>query len=171
VVTELSDDSYLTVLYASRMRQPERDRILALARDPATRAQIDPRRARIARVVSYEVTDRAGDDEPIRLLTNILDPVQAPAQVLAAGYHERWEHETSNGQVKTHLRGPGRVLRSKTPDMIIQEIYGYLLTHHAISSLITQAATEADIDPDRVSFLRTVRILRRRGNDPAAFSP
>ncbi|BCB88462.1 hypothetical protein Psuf_057750 [Phytohabitans suffuscus] len=172
VVRELSDDSYLTVLYASRMRQPERDRILALARDPAARTQIDPRRARIARVVSYEVTDRAGhEDEPICLLTNILDPVQAPAQVLAAGYHERWEHETSNGQVKTHLRGPGRVLRSKSPNMVIQEIYGYLLTHHAINSLITQAATEADVDPDRVSFLRTVRILRRRGTDPAAFSP
>jgi len=171
VAQDLPDGSYLTVLYASRMRQSERDRILALARDPATRADIDPHRARIARVVSYQVTDRAGDDEPICLLTNILDPVQAPAQVLAAGYHERWEHETSNGQVKTHLRGPGRVLRSKSPDMVIQEIYGYLLTHHAISALICQAATEADIDPDRVSFLRTVRILRRRGTDPAAFSP
>jgi hypothetical protein len=54
---------------------------------------------------------------------------------------ERWEHETGNDQLKTHLRGPGRVLRSRSPDMVRQEIYGYLLTHYAISALICQAAT------------------------------
>ena len=81
------------------------------------------------------------------------------------------EHETGNNQLKTHLRGPGRVLRSKSPDMVVQEIYGYLLTHYAISALICRAATEADIDPDRVKFLRTVRIIRRRVDDPAAFPP
>ncbi|BCB74253.1 hypothetical protein Pflav_006630 [Phytohabitans flavus] len=135
------------------------------------RADIDPHRARIARVVSYQVTDRADNDEPISLLTSILDPADAPAAVLAEAYHQRWDHETSNGQLKTHLRGPGRVLRSKSPAMVTQEIYGYLLTHYAISALICQAATEADIDPDQVKFHRTVRILRRRVQDPTAFSP
>ena len=86
-------------------------------------------------------------------------------------YHQRWEHETGNAQLKTHLRGPGRVLRSKSPDMVRQEIYGYLLTHHALSALICRAATEAGIDPDRVKFKRTVRIVRRRAADPAAFPP
>ncbi|WP_173042604.1 IS4 family transposase [Phytohabitans flavus] len=171
VVQDLPDGSYLTVVYASRTRPSERDRILALARDPATRADIDPHRARIARVVSYQVTDRADNDEPISLLTSILDPADAPAAVLAEAYHQRWDHETSNGQLKTHLRGPGRVLRSKSPAMVTQEIYGYLLTHYAISALICQAATEADIDPDQVKFHRTVRILRRRVQDPTAFSP
>jgi hypothetical protein len=79
--------------------------------------------------------------------------------------------ETGNDQLKTCQRGPGAVLRSKSPDMIRQEIYGYLLTHHAISALICRAATEADIDPDRVKFLRTVRIIRRQVTDPAVFSP
>ena len=69
------------------------------------------------------------------------------------------------------LRGPGRVLRSQSPDMVRQEIYGYLLTHHALSALICRAATEADVDPDRVKFTRTVRVVRRRLADPAAFSP
>lgn len=55
--------------------------------------------------------------------------------------------------------------------MVRQEIYGYLLTHHAISSLICRAATEADIDPDRIKFKRTVRLVRRRLADPAALSP
>jgi hypothetical protein len=119
------------------------------------------------------VSDRGdeGDRELICLLTTILDPDDAPALILAQGYHDRWEHETGNDQVKTHLRGPGRVLRSHSPDMVRQEIYGYLLTHYAISALICRAATEADIDPDRIKFLRTVRVIRRRIDDPAAFSP
>ena len=80
------------------------------------------------------------------------------------------EHETGNVQLKTYLRGPGKVLRSQSPDMVRQEIYGYLLTHYAISALICQAATAAAVDPDRVKFKRTVRIIRRRAADPV-FSP
>ena len=125
------------------------------------------------RVVEYSVPGRAGDgkDELIALVTTITDPAAAPAQALAEAYHQRWEHETGNDQIKTHLRGPGKILRSKSPDMVRQEIYGYLLAHYAISALICQAATEADIDPDRVKFLRTVRIIRRQVTDPAAFPP
>ena len=92
----------------------------------------------------------------------------APARKRAGATRQ---HETGNKQLKTHLRGPGRVLRSKKPNTVRQEIYGYLLTHYAISALICRAATEADIDPDRVKFLRTVRIVRRQVTDPAAFSP
>ena len=95
----------------------------------------------------------------------------AAAPLLAEAYSQRWEHETGNAQLKTYLRGPGKVLRSKSPDMVHQEIYGYLLTHYALSALICRAATEAGIDPDRVKFKRTVRIVRRRAADPAAFPP
>ena len=74
---------------------------------------------------------------------------------------------TGNRQLKTYLRGPRKVLRSHKPAMVRQEIYGYLLTHYAISALICQAATAAGIDPDRVKFKRTVRLIRRRATDPA----
>ena len=123
-------------------------------------------------MIEYEVPDRGGDGtgELIALITTITDPREAPAIALAEAYHQRWEHETGNDQLKTHLRGPGKVLRSKSPDMVRQEIYGYLLTHWAISGLICQAATEADIDPDRVKFTRTVRVIRR-AIAPAAFPP
>src|SRR5260221_12788832 len=77
--------------------------------------------------------------------------------------------ETGNAQLKTCLRGPGRVLRSKSPDMVRQEIYGYLLTHYAISALICKAATEAGIDPDRVKLKRTSSVVRRRAADTSAF--
>jgi hypothetical protein len=177
VVATLSDGSWLTVLYASRMRTGERGQILSAARDPATRHRIDPTRARLARVIEYQIThddtghDDTGQPDVIRLVSTLLDPHEAPAGLLAAAYHQRWEHETGNDQLKTRLRGPGRVLRSKTPDMIHQEIYGYLLTQHALAALICQAATEADIDPDRIKFQRTLRIVRRRVADPATFSP
>jgi len=124
------------------------------------------------RVIEYDIPDRdgAGNGELICLITTITGWGQAPAAILAQGYHQRWEHETGNDQLKIHLRGPGRVLRSKSPDMVRQEIYGYLLAHHAVSALICQAATEADIDPDRVKFTRTVRVIRR-AIAPAAFPP
>ena len=116
--------------------------------------------------------DRDGDGkgELIALVTTVTDLRRAPAAVLAAAYHQRWEHETGNAQLKTYLRGPGRVLRSGSPDMVEQELWGYLLTHYAISALICTAATSAGIDPDRVKFKRTVRVIRRRVADPA-FSP
>jgi hypothetical protein len=127
----------------------------------------------LVRVVEYTVPDREGDGkgELICLITTLEDSHTAPAQLLADAYHQRWEHETGNKQLKTYLRGPGRVLRSKSPDMVRQEIYGYLLCHYAISALICRAATEADVDPDRVKFKRTVRIARRRVADTTTFSP
>src|SRR5262249_44935698 len=120
-----------------------------------------------------EVPDRDGDGkgELIALLTTITEWPQAAAGLLARAYHERWEHEHGNRQLKTYLRGPGPILRSRSPGMVRQEIYGFLLAHWALSALICKAATEAGIAPDRVKFKRTVRIVRRRAADPAAFPP
>ena len=175
-VQVLADGSHLSLVFASRTTRAWRQRLLTAALDGE---DLDPRRARLVRVVEYQVPDRGDEDEGegegerevICLITTILDPGDAAAELLAQGYHDRWEHESTNAQLKTFLRGPGRILRSKSPDMVRQEIYGYLLTHYAISALICRAATEADIDPDRIRFLRTVRIVRRRITDPAAFSP
>jgi hypothetical protein len=165
-----SDGSYASVLINPKIRGKAR---LALIEAARTGQQLEPDQARVVRVVEYTVPDRDGDgkDELICLITTIADQRAAPAQVLADTYHERWEHETGNKQLKTYLRGPGRVLRSKSPNMVRQEIYGYLLCHYAISALICQAATEADIDPDRVKFKRTVRLVRRRLTETAPFSP
>jgi hypothetical protein len=174
VLEVLPDGSYRSVIVNPAVHnQQTRARITAAA---AAGEALDPDRAVTVRVVEYTIPDRPGatdrrDEEPIRLLTTISDTTAAPAQLLAAAYQQRWEHETGNNQLKTHLRGPGRVLRSGSPDMVRQEIYGYLLTHYALSALICRAATEADIDPDQVKFLRTVRITRRQVTDLAAFSP
>ena len=170
VLELLPDGSYSSVLFRPGLHDKARGILIAAAR---AGEDLDEDKAVPVRVIEYSVPGRAGDgkDELIALVTNLTDPAEAPAQTLAEAYHQRWEHETGNDQIKTHLRGPGRILRSKSPDMVRQEIYGYLLAHHAISALICRAATEADIDPDRVKFLRTVRIIRRQVTDPAAFPP
>ena len=166
VIELLSDGSYRSVLVSPKITGKARQKLIDAAR---AGEDLDPGKARHVRVIEYEVPDRegGGTGELIALITTITDPREAPAGVLAQAYHERWEHETGNRQLKTYLRGPGKVLRSQKPDMVQQEIYGYLLTHYAISALICQAATAAGVDPDRVKFKRTVRVIRRRAADPA----
>nr|WP_260408347.1 IS4 family transposase [Planomonospora venezuelensis] len=164
---DLDDGSWLAVITKpTKLRRSQKDRL----RDDARRGrEPDPDLAVIVRVVDYTVPDRKG--EHIRLITTILDPAEATAEQLAACYQERWEAETGFAQLKIHLRGPGRVLRSRTPDLVRQEIWAYLLTHWALATLICTAATAAGIDPDRIKFLATLRIVRRSVTDRAAFSP
>jgi len=166
VLEQLPDGSYASVVINPKITGKAREKLIGAVR---AGEEPDPGRARLVRVIEYEVPGR-GQDELIALITTITDPRQAPAAQLAEAYHQRWEHETGNDQLKTQLRGPGKILRSRSPDMVRQEIYGYLLAHRAISTLICQAATEAGIDPDRVKFTRTVRIIRQ-AIAPAAFPP
>jgi len=98
-------------------------------------------------------------------------PAAAPANELAALYHERWEIETALDELKTHLRGAQIVLRSKTPELVKQEFYGLLMAHFAVRGLMHEAALRADEDPDRLSFLHSVRIIRRRLARFAAIPP
>ena len=115
------------------------------------------------RVVEYRLEGIA-DAEPLyRLVTTILDPAAAPAAELAALYHERWEIEGALAELKTQLRGARRVvLRSKTPELVRQEFWGLLLAHFAVRGLMHEAALRADEDPDRLSFLHAVRVVRRK---------
>jgi hypothetical protein len=140
----LADGSYLTTIYPS-----EKDR-----RHRAEGVRV--------RVIEYRL-EGVADAEPLyRLVTTILDPTRAPATDLAALYHERWEIEGALAELKTHLRGARVVLRSKTPDLVRQEFWGLLLAHFAVRGLMHQAALRADEDPDRLSFLHAVRVVRRK---------
>lgn len=123
------------------------------------------------RVVDYQIANRDNSGEIIRLVTSITDHETAPAVELAALYHQRWEFELVLDEIETHQTGGSRVLRSKTPELVKQEIWGLLLTHYAIRHLMTEAAEQDHIDPDRLSFLRTLRVVRRHITDQAAFSP
>jgi IS4 transposase len=105
------------------------------------------------------------------LVTTILDPAQAPATDLAALYHERWEIEGALAELKTHLRGARIVLRSKTPALVRQEFWGLLLAHFAVRGLMHEAALRAGEDPDRLSFLHAVRVVRRKLPLFVALSP
>jgi hypothetical protein len=112
------------------------------------------------RVIDYTIED--GRDHPgrYRLFTTILDPAEASATELAATYHQRWQIELAFDELKTHQRGPRTVLRSKSPTLVQQEIWGHLCCHYAIRSLMAEAAVHAGHDPDRMSFVAALRIAR-----------
>jgi hypothetical protein len=190
VVRVLSDGTYHTALIKPSVRGRRRERLLAAARTGQDLSDInavpeafDERGLpviHLARVIEYDVPDRVGNGtgELIVLLTNILHPGLDPASrdgaradELAVAYHERWEHETGNDQLKTHLRGPGRVLRSRLPDLVHQEIWAYLIVHHAISALTAKASAAADLDPDRISFAQALRLIRRTATGTADIPP
>jgi hypothetical protein len=114
------------------------------------------------RVVEYQLVGIAGAEPLYRLVTTLLDPDVAPAEELAALYHERWEIEGAFDELKTHLRGAQVVLRSKTPALVRQEFWGLLLAHFAVRGLMHEAALSVGEDPDRLSFLHAVRVIRRK---------
>jgi hypothetical protein len=150
----LPDGSYLTSIYALKDRKVRRE-------------------GQPARVVEYGLADqtRAEPDQRYRLITTILDQDAAPAAELAGLYSERWEIEGALDELKTHQRGPRVVLRSKAPDGVYQEAYGHLCTHYAIRRLMHDAALHADLDPDRLSFIASLRAARRSARTQPGFSP
>ncbi|MDA8265761.1 MAG: IS4 family transposase [Actinomycetota bacterium] len=125
----------------------------------------------VVRVVEYTIADGRDPTGPFRLITTILDPNEASATELATTYAERWEIESSFDELKTHQRGPRAVLRSRTPELVIQEIWGHLCCHYAIRSLMFDAARTAGRDPDRVSFVAALRISRRSIAQLGVFPP
>ncbi|MCA1681864.1 MAG: IS4 family transposase, partial [Actinobacteria bacterium] len=170
VIEALPDGSYRSIVINPKITGARRVKLI----DQVRRGHEIPEGWAIpVRVVEYEVPDREGNGtgELICLITSILDPCDATAIELATAYHERWESETSFGEKKTYLRGSGRVLRSKSPEMVRQEIWALLLTHYAIRRLMCTAADEAGLDPDRLSFIRSVRVIRRQVTGQADFSP
>jgi len=139
-----ADGSYLAKIYPS-----EKDRR-------------NLRNAITVRVIEYRLVG-VPDAEPVyRLVTTVFDPTQAPANELAALYHERWEVETALDELKTHLRGSKIVLRSKTPELVRQEFYGLMMAHFAVRGLMHEAAIEGNVDPDELSFVHSVRVIRRK---------
>ena len=123
------------------------------------------------RVIDYQLDDGRDNDTTYRLFTTLLDPVQALAVELAVAYAQRWEIESTFDELKTHQRGPRTVLRSKSPDLVLQEIWGHLCCHYAIRTLMWEAADHAKVDPDRVSFVAALRIARRSISAARDFSP
>jgi hypothetical protein len=124
------------------------------------------------RIIVYTLHGVPGAEPVYRLVTSLLDPDEAPASEVAALYHERWEVESTFDEFKTHLRGGAHVvLRSKTPELVRQEIYGVLLAHYVVRAVLHEAALQAEEDPDRLSFVHAVRVVRRKLPQAAGVSP
>jgi hypothetical protein len=168
-ITVLPDGSYL-----SRMHTPTDNLRLGSARAKGHRcAANDP--AHLVRIIEYTVTVRAADTssrtELFRLVTTLLDHHEAPARVVADLYQQRWESENSYSEIKTRLRGAGFVLRSKSPELVEQELFAFLCVYQALGALKVDAADTAGIDPDRISFTVTIRSARTHVSTQPATTP
>jgi hypothetical protein len=153
VEEQLADGSFLTHLY------------------PSATARAQQRDGIVVRVIEYQLAGVPEAEPRYRVITTIVDAEQAPATQLAALYHERWEIETAFDELKTHLRGSRIVLRSKTPALVAQELYGLMMAHFAVRGLMHEAALQADVDPDVLSFIHAVRVIRRKLPRTVAIPP
>ena len=153
VVKQLEDGSFLSVIYPNTKARRSRQGEISL------------------RVIEYSMNSPQGLAVRYRLLTTLLDPVQAPALELAALYHERWEVEAVFGELKTHLQRSRRVLRSKTPDGVRQEFYGWVLAHYAVCWLMQHAANSHAVSRRALSFRGYLNLLRRKQPLSGAFPP
>ena len=162
VIKALSDNSYLSVIYPSHIGSAKQRQ--------ATGSAIT------VRVIDYTLPSAHGTDasQPparYRLLTTLLDEQAAPALALATLYHERWAVEAVFDELKTHLLQRRRVLRSKTPDLVRQEFYGWVLAHYAVRWLMHQAATAHKVTARSLSFTANVALLKRAQPQSGAFPP
>lgn len=169
VLQWLPDGSYRSVLINPKIRGRRREALIATA---TAGGDLDPAQAMIIRVVEYTIANRpTSSGELFCLITTLLDHTLAPAIELAAAYQQRWEIELSFDEIETHQTGHNRVLRSRTPELVKQEIWALLLTHYAIRHIMKDAADTAGTDPDDLSFIRSYRAIRRQVSNQAGFSP
>jgi hypothetical protein len=164
VLEVLADGTWL-----SRIADPAASR--RMRRNGASAAEIP---GITVRVIEYTVTSEDGSEtsETFTLVTDILDPGLLSPPQAAASYACRWQLETCFDELETSLRGGAAiVLRSKSPPMILQEIYAMLCCYQAIRTLISHAADDAGIDPRQISFTRARDAVRGRISDPGSFSP
>ena len=158
---ELEDGSFLSTVWDAKDRHHKRSKGVQV------------------RVVEYTLEGVRDDRLPpapegessYRLITTLLDPKVAPAEDLGALYPERWEIEMAFDELKTHLHGRQMLLRSKTPNLIRQEFYGLMLAHYSVRGLMHEAALKAQVDPDHLSFIHAVRVVRRTLPHIAALPP
>jgi hypothetical protein len=173
VLHVLPDGSYLSELSPRRAKATAAQRV---TRARAAGRRVAPRdlpaRVRIpVRVIEYTVTNRDATTEVVKVMTSILDPTEATAVELAALYQQRWEFELTLDEVEVHQMSASRLLRSKTPELIRQEIWALLLTHYAVRTFMREAADDAGDDVDHLSFIRAIRVIRRQVINQAGFSP
>ncbi len=167
VLQIMPDGSYLSEVHTHKVRGSGFRIPLGEASDPRNATHIP------VRVIEYAVSPGQPGTIPetFRLITTIMDPDDATAAELAAAYAERWEYEISLREIETQMLEPGGGLRSRSPELLRQELWGLLLAHFAIRSLMAEAAASAGLDPDRLSFMRSISLVRRQVTDQAAFSP
>jgi len=156
----LSDGSYLATLSPKNcqgLSAPMQVRVIEYFIDPEVAQQLE--QITPSRIHSHSSSTNPQVRQVHRLITTLLSPEQAPAQALCLCYHERWEVEETIDETRNQQRVSQQPLRSRSPKLVLQELYALLLAHYAVRCLMLRAAQTAGLDPDRISFTGAIQVL------------
>lgn len=96
---------------------------------------------------------------PRTLLTSLVDAERYPAAELRVLYHERWELELGFGEIKTQMLQRLEAIRSRSPEMVQQELWGLLLAYNLVRLEMERIADETGVSPLRISFVAALRLV------------
>ena len=168
----LPDGSYLTTLdpkTCQGLSAPMQVRVIEYLIDPEVAQQLE--QVTPSRMHSHSASTNPQVRQVHRLITTLLEPEQAPAKDLCLCYHERWEVEETIDETRNQQRLSQQPLRSRSPKLVLQELYALLLSHYAVRSLMLRAAQSTALDPDRISFTGAIQVLGQSIVQSVFYSP
>jgi hypothetical protein len=152
ILRRLADGDYIVSIKFERPLPPER--------------QSNRRKTETIRLTLRMIECRVGKNERVRLTTDLLDPIEFPALELAQFYHVRWDVEMAFDELKTHLATVlhgtlHTTFRSQSPGGVRQEAYALFTSYNLIRGLMLTAGRAHSVPPLDISFLKTLRTIRR----------
>ena len=111
-----------------------------------------------ARLVLYPEDNQPNHIKGV--LSSLTDKKRYRAEQIRRVYFERWEIETSYGEIKHQLLEDSTLLRSQSKTGVYQEVWGILLAYNLIRLEICRIAKEAKVSPLRVSFVMAMRDIQ-----------
>jgi len=127
--------------------------VLGRCRDGSWLSAVGGLRVRVVEArIAVSTVDGHTHTGDYRLVTTLLDAQRYPAGELIRLYHQRWEIETAYLELKSSILA-GRVLRSRTPDGVDQEIHALLIVYQLLRTAMVDATdSRPGTDPDRAGF-------------------
>jgi len=146
----------------------ENDWLIEIAM-PAARLREDPTLPEtiVVRMIEYCV---AGF-RPSRLMTSLVDAENIPASEIVDLYHKRWEIEIAYDEIKTHTLERRETLRSRSPKLVWQEVYGLAIAYNLLRVMMARAAVQAGVEPARISYRNSLLEVRNFFLIAAAVAP
>lgn len=149
--------------FLGRLRSNRRLPVMTTLPDGSYLSLINGLRVRIIEAqITVACADTSTYTGQYRLVTSLLEHRRYPAASLIRLYHERWEHESAYYALRETILN-GRILRSKDPVGVSQEMWALLTVYQALRiSIVHGIESQPGIDPDRGSFTIALHTAREQ---------